>query len=199
MMRPMTLRLDRGFTLLELLIALVVFGLLLIVLANGTRFALAARGLQAQRIATDEGLDAVDRTLRRLIGTMDPGVSSDGRPHFVANAHSMGFTGDLPIGAWFPTRQADVVISVDAAHRLVLRWAPHYPALLGPPPLPQVTPLLDGVNELDLSYWAGAPGHGAWVDRWDSAALPALVRLRIVFIRDSQRHWPDIVAATAVN
>jgi general secretion pathway protein J len=188
-----------GFTLMELLVALVVFGLLLTALTAGTRFALAARARQAHRIETGEDLDAVDRTLRHLIGTMDPGVATDGAPHLVANAHSMGFIADLPVSAWLPTRQADVIVAVDAAHRLVLRWAPHYATLLGPPPLPQVTPLLDGVERIDLSYWAPGPAHGAWTDRWDSTALPELVRLRIVFAPGDRRHWPDIVAATAMD
>jgi general secretion pathway protein J len=189
----------QGFTLLELLVALAVFGLLLASLAQGTRFALAAHGLQGRQIAADDDLDAVDRTLRHLISTMDPGLTADLTPHFVANARSMGFTADLPEASWYRTRQADVVIAVDAAHRLVLRWAPHYPRLLGLPPAPLVTPLLDGVDHIALSYWRNGPARGAWVDRWDGRTLPALVRLRIVFAAADHRHWPDIVAATSVN
>jgi general secretion pathway protein J len=195
----MTPRRDHGFTLLEVIAALAVFGLLLTALAQGTHLALTASSLQARKIETDEDLDAADRTLRHLIGTMDPGVSSDGNPHFVANARSMGFTAALPVSAWYPTRQADVIVAVDAAHRLVLRWAPHYPVLLGTPPSPQVTPLLDGVDRIELSYWAPGSTHGVWLDRWDARALPDLVRLRIVFPKGDPRHWPDIVAATGVD
>jgi general secretion pathway protein J len=189
---------DQGFSLLELLVSLAVFGLLLAALGQGTRFGLAAHEAQGRQIEADDDLDAVDRTLRHLIGTMDPGLTADQTPHFVANGRSMEFTGALPEMALYPAVEADVVVAVDADHRLVLRWAPHYPVLLGPPPLPAVTPLLDGVDRIELSYWTSGP-HGVWVDRWAAKALPELVRLRIVFAAKDRRHWPDIIAATAVN
>jgi general secretion pathway protein J len=195
----MTPRPEQGFTLFELLVALVVFGLLLAALGQGTRFGLAAHALQGRQIAADQDLDGVDRTMRRLINTMDHGLTADLTPHFVANSRSMGFTGGLPAAAWYPTRQADVVVAVDAGHRLVLRWAPHYPRLLGPPPSPQVTPLLDGVDHIELSYWENRPPRGAWMDRWNDRTLPDLVRVRIVFLANDRRHWPDIVAATVVD
>jgi general secretion pathway protein J len=189
---------EHGFTLLELLVSLAVVGLLLAALGQGTRFGLAAHEAQGRQIEADDDLDAVDRTMRHLIGTMDPGLTADMAPHFVANARSMGFTGGLPEMAGYPAGQADVVVAVDAGHRLVLRWAPHYPVLLGAPPLPAVTLLLDGVDHIELSYWAAGP-HGVWVDRWAAKVLPELVRLRIVFAANDRRHWPDIIAATAVN
>lgn len=189
---------DQGFTLLELLISLAIFGLLLAALGQGTRFGLAAHDAQARQIEADDDLDAVDRTMRHLINTMDPGLMADLAPHFIANERSMGFTAALPEMALYPAEQADVVVAVDAGHRLVLRWAPHYPVLLGPPPLPRVTPLLDGVDHIELSYWTPGP-HGVWVDRWAGKALPDLIRLRIVFAAKDHRHWPDIIAATAVN
>jgi general secretion pathway protein J len=190
---------EHGSTLLELLVSLVIFGLLLAALGQGTRFALAAHQSQAHQIEVDADLDTVDRTVRHLINTMNAGLTADMTPHFVANSRSMGFTAALPAMAWYPTRQADVIVAVDAAHRLVLRWAPHYPVLLGPPPLPQVTPLLDGVDHIELSYWTAGRTRGLWVDRWDAKVLPELVRLRIVFFAKDRRRWPDIVAATAVN
>jgi general secretion pathway protein J len=190
---------DRGFTLLELLVALAAFGLLLTALAEATRFAIRAYALQAQRIEADADLDATDRTLRHLIGAIGANATADGPPHFVANRRSMGFTATLPILAWYPTERADVIVAMDTAHRLVLRWAPHYPTLLGAPPSPQVTTLLGGVDHIELSYWTAGTAHGVWVDRWEAATLPELVRLRIVFPPGDPRHWPDIVVATGVN
>jgi prepilin-type N-terminal cleavage/methylation domain-containing protein len=60
---------EHGFTLLELLVSLVIFGLLLAALGQGTRFALAARQSQTHQIEVDADLDTVDRTVRHLINT----------------------------------------------------------------------------------------------------------------------------------
>jgi general secretion pathway protein J len=185
-----------GFTLLELLVALVIFGLLLTAMAQATRSALTASDLQARHIQADQDLDAVDRTLRHLIGTMDGTALASGAPRFIGNSRSMEFTAVLPAMAPLVAWQADVRIAVEAGHRLVLRWAPHYDSLLGAPPLPRVTDLLDGVDHVELSYWVHGAARDGWVDRWQAAALPELVRLHIAFPPGDSRHWPDIVAAT---
>jgi hypothetical protein len=87
---------------------------------------------------------------------------------------------------------------VDAGHRLVLRWAPaRHAILIGPPPTPENTVLLTGVDHLELAYWPRpeTPGTG-WRNRWDATQPPALVRIRLVFMRGDARRWPTIVAAT---
>ena len=78
-----------------------------------------------------------------------------------------------------------------AGHRLLLRWTPLLHAIRPTPPPTQTTELLSGVDGLELSYL----GDGGWVDSWKGPALPALVRIRIVFTKAQKRHWPDIVAA----
>jgi general secretion pathway protein J len=195
----MTRSRSAGFTLLEMLVALVIFGLLTAGLAQGTRAGLAMLGRQGRASAGLQDLDAVDRTLRRLIGTVDVGTRLIGPPHFVANARSMGFTADLPPDVTgFLTPQADVVLDVDAAHRLVLRWAPHYARPIGRLPAPRLTELLGEVDHIEASYWLPAAQGGGWVTQWQSDMLPALVRIRIVFPAGDARRWPDIVAATNV-
>ena len=57
-----------GFTLLEILVALVVLGLLMIGLTEGTRLGLRTIETQARLTDRTAGLDAVDQTLRTLIG-----------------------------------------------------------------------------------------------------------------------------------
>jgi general secretion pathway protein J len=52
------------------------------------------------------------------------------------------------------------------------------------------TVLLEDIDRLELAYW-----RGAWVTRWEAAALPQLVRVRIVFPHGDPRHWPDILVA----
>ena len=113
----MKLRDQSGFTLLELLVALAVFGLLLTELAQVTHFALTARAVQVRQVEMEEDLDVVDRAVRRLIGTMDSSPFQ-GPTSLIGTAHSMSFTADLPKSESLAASQADVVVMVDSAHRL---------------------------------------------------------------------------------
>ncbi|HTU55206.1 MAG TPA: type II secretion system protein [Acetobacteraceae bacterium] len=184
-----------GFTLLETIVALVVLGFLIAGLAEGVRFGLGARNAENGLIARGAGLDAVDRTLRGLIARMDPGAF-DAPPTLAGAPDRMEFLTELPAGA-APggIRRARVALSVDPAHRLVLAWrlAPHA-VPLAPPASGQVV-LADDVARLAIAYAEPAAAGGGWVRRWNAAALPALVRLRIVFRAGDRRLWPDIVAA----
>ena len=126
---------DGGFTLLELLVALVVLGLVMVGLTGGARFGLRAWGAQSRLIDARAELDAVDRLLRRLIEGMDPGGPNQA-PLIEGGRGTLSFTADLP-AAVAATRQADVALLVDPAGRLVLRWTPRLNAVrFGPPPPP---------------------------------------------------------------
>ena len=178
-----------GFTLLEVLVMLVVLGLLLATLARGVDFGVDAWGRQTLALTARGELETVDRALRRLIEQMDPG--SAGWPTTIdGSAHTLAFATDLPLAQ---ARQAEVALGVDGAHRLVLHWHPR----LAAPVAEQATTLLEGVDRLELRYWrqGGGAGGGAWLDAWHDEALPALVRLRVVFRPGDRRHWPDLIAA----
>ena len=181
-----------GFTLLEILVALLVFGFVAGGLAQGVRFGLQAWGTQSRRLAQQGDMDAVDRALRRLIEDVDGG-EQDQPPPLQGTAHTLAMLSRLPSGIATDVREADVVIGVDGGHRLLLRAMPqpHAQRLLPQPPIQAV--LLVGVDHIDLSYFGG-PGH-AWSASWSAPSPPDLVRLRIVFPKGDRRHWPDLLAA----
>ncbi|MBV8615825.1 MAG: prepilin-type N-terminal cleavage/methylation domain-containing protein [Acetobacteraceae bacterium] len=182
-----------GFTLLEILVALVVLGFLMVGLSQGVRFGLTAWGMQERLINQRGDLDAVDRALRQLVTRMDPGTRAD-PPQVAGTQAEFGFTAALPLAA--DGGSADMLLAVDPAHRFVLRWLPHLHARrTAPPPPPRVETLLEGVARVQFAYWRPAAGGGGWVGAWDGKSLPALVRFRIVFPEGDRRHWPDIVAA----
>lgn len=185
------MRREGGFTLLELLVALVVFGFILAGLSQGVRYGLRAADAQARLVDRSGDLDSVDRALRRLLTEADPGRSRDG-PALEGSENRVGFVSVLP-GAvtGFVGQQVDVALGVDAAHRLVLRWTPHLHARrLGPAPAPQEAEIMRGVERIELAYW-----KNGWRAAWSENAMPALVRLRIIFPAGDPRHWPDVVVA----
>lgn len=159
---------DAGFTLLEIVVALVVLGILLVTLTRGVQFGLSAFDRQDRMIRTGEQLEAVDRTLRRLIEELDPGTSTDANS-VVGTRHTLVFRAPLPIGASEQPAGvsrdgvADLRLSVTAAHRLVLAWLPHrHVRATGPAPAPHEETLLDGVERIDCDYWTEGGWHSQW-------------------------------------
>jgi general secretion pathway protein J len=187
---------DSGFTLMETLVALVVLGFIVAGLAQGLRFGLAAWDRQALVIDRDGALDSTDRTLRRLLAGMMPG-SDPQNPAIIGTNSRLAFTATLPQGAPAePLRLSDIMLSVDGAHRLVMRWVPHLHARLVGSPAPRQAVLLPGVASLGFSYYgSAAAGQAAgWTDRWQDSQPPMLVRIHIGFV-GNRLHWPDVIVA----
>ena len=118
---------QRGFTLLELLVALAVLGLLMAGLVQGLRLGVSVWTTQTKRLAASGDLDSTDRTLRTLIARMDPGGISGRPPTFKGTARSLVFTTTLPeAAAGLTMRNSDVTLAVDESHQLALLFLPHY-------------------------------------------------------------------------
>jgi general secretion pathway protein J len=177
-----------GFTLLEMLVALMVFGLLMAGLSQTMRYGLTAWSSETRASAGPEQLAAVDNALRGLIERTLP-TGFTGRPA------SFACTTTLPAGAGLADRLADIALVVAPGQHLILRWTPHPAGLpLTPPPPPQIEPLLDQVAAIHVSYLMPQPsGPASWSDHWTSNGLPLLVRISIAFA--DRRSWPDLVAA----
>lgn len=198
--RAATRAAQAGFTLLEILVAVVVLGFLLAGLAQATRFGLRAWTTQARMIDRRADLDAADRTLRTLLGGLDPGYRVD-PPNIVGTAHGLAFTASLPEGAALAAgvteRRMDVLLTVDSRHRLLLRWTPALHARRLAPPPPHETVLLEGVARIDLAYWRDE-GGGGWADVWDGRVPPVLIRVGFVFVPGrgaGPGAWPPVVVA----
>ena len=182
---------DAGFTLLELLAAITVLGVVLALLGQGAWFGLRVTRAQAALGVQRGDIEAVDRALRRMVAQADPGIYPE-PPNFRGGARVVSFTTELPLHGVGPAARADVAVSVEAG-RLLLRWTPRrHVEAFGPAPVPEETALLDGVERIEFAYrGAGAP----WAAAWEADRLPALIRLRLVFADGSGRRWPPIVAA----
>jgi general secretion pathway protein J len=185
-----------GFTLIEVLVALVVLGFVVVGLGQGVRFGLLAWNKATSTAGTRENFDAVDRTLRHLIEHTDPGNEID-PPQFTASSDKLAFISRLPDMSGMATNRVEAGLGVDSRNRLVLRWRPYLHARRLRPPQFTETELLGGVASMELSFWA--LGGSGWMSNWTAAELPALVRIRLAFTDPAQRRWPDIVAAPSLD
>jgi len=185
-----------GFTLLEILVALVVLGFLLVGLMQGVRFGVLAWDTQARIIARNGDIDAIDRTIRRLIAELDPGLTDD-PPTVTGDAHVLQIRTVLPEGASnLVTRDADVSLRVDQAHRLVLRWSPSpHAERLTKAAAGGETVLMANVDHIDVAYWHTDPKASGWIGSWSDPGPPQLIRVHIAFPKGDPRRWPDIIAA----
>jgi general secretion pathway protein J len=181
----------RGFTLVEVLAALLVLSLVVAGLGQGLRFGMLAWGGATRASASADALDAVDRALRHMVAQADPGTEAKAAP-FAGGPARLAMVSRLPPLPGLPEHRVEAVLALEG-QRLVLRWRPHLHArpLRPPPPFAETT-LLRDLARMDLAYWSPATG---WTSAWSAAELPAMVRIRLAFRDSSRRRWSDIVAA----
>ncbi|HZU90446.1 MAG TPA: prepilin-type N-terminal cleavage/methylation domain-containing protein, partial [Stellaceae bacterium] len=106
-----------GFTLLEILVALAVLGLLMVGLAQGVRAGLALWQAQTRRLAQIAEIDAGERLLRNLFSSMPPPFAARFAGENAAptglegTADRVSFTGELPTGLG-PARRARMTLEL---------------------------------------------------------------------------------------
>lgn len=175
-------RADSGFTLLELLIATTILGLLLVALTGGVRFAGQAWDTQQRRSDLSGDLDAVQNILRQLI------TSGSG---FDGNEGSLRFVSALPL-ALARGGLYDVELRVSGGH-LLFSWNPHFkgPAQMS---APAEIELINGVTDFALSYYV--PPDGWQRVAKSEIAPPTLVRVNLRL--GQARAWPPLVVAPMI-
>jgi general secretion pathway protein J len=190
-----------GFTLLEILVALVVFGFLFVGLNEGTRTGFALWNSQTRRIGDTEELDDIARLLRTLLNGIPilPTAANEPLKQAIAisgGADRLAFVGDLPTGLG-AIRLADITLELRTG-RLILSWAPHRHEQEGAPAVaPTDTELTRGVERLEFAYLGiVAPDRQArWHAQWAGPELPLLIRVRLRLAKGDRRRWPDLIAA----
>lgn len=179
-------RRDRGFTLIEVLVALALTALVSLILLHGIR--LAAAGLDRHTRAA-ERLDArqsLDTLLRRTLGSAisEPRIAGGtfaGRPDAVA---FLGIAEDGGPGLY----RIDLALDPRRRDRaLILRRRLATPA---GDPREATSVVATGVRTFRLAYF-GADGGDAtpgWHDSWQQLAiLPSMVRVILDSDRDAPR------------
>jgi general secretion pathway protein J len=185
-----------GYTLIELLVALSIMGLLSVMLLAG----LSGRGdawIRMDRATTrDEAIEAAQDVLRERLQHAWPATRYDIRPpgpDFDGDSDRLTFLAPPPARDG-PGTLRRYSLRLDANGDLVLEAVSDL--ALDPSRPERRDVVLRGVRALDLSYFGAVEPDPTprWNARWrQRPRMPSLVRIRLQFARDQAR-WPDLVA-----
>lgn len=194
-----------GFTLLELLIAITLLGLLMATLFGGLQLGARVWERGEARLDQSARLQVVQNFLHdRLVQSYPLDVVDDRTSRralaFEGSSDALRFVTLMPehLGTGFVEFVVAVGDQVDTK-QLIVQWRPFDVSK----PLPQaadaelqVKVLLERIEDLEISYY-GAPSRNlpaAWYEEWrEASVLPQLVRIRLSFAPADLRHWPDLI------
>jgi general secretion pathway protein J len=199
----------RGFTLLEVLVAVTLLGLLSVALFGAVRVGAQGWRHAEQRGTATADAAAVQDMLRRMIASAKPVFASPDPTNaavaFDGGPRALALIGMLP-DAFAPTLQGQglqgqqrlFLAQFGGTRTLMLAWRLDLPAADGGALPETLVPLVDHVRAVRFAYY-GAPADGSapgWTDSWaDRATLPALVRVHLERDAGAPDAWPDLLVS----
>jgi general secretion pathway protein J len=198
---------ERGFTLLELVVAMTLLGFILVLLFGGLRLGSQSWDAAEQRLAAASQLGVAQDFVRRELSQIYP-LRWKPLPEqpvaFVGEPHAIRFAGPVPSrlglsGINFIVLEA---AQVDDEQQLVMRSGPPKPDAQDFSQLEDADKvvLAEDVDEVTFSYF-GAEDEEAeptWREEWlQPQKLPTLIRLRLTLKDGTQ--WPEIVVAPMIS
>lgn len=201
-----------GFTLLELLVALVLLGLMSTMALGGVR--LGARTWETVTAKTEDNGRAqmvrafLARELAQAAPVFVPDGSGERRLAYEGDRESLIFVAPLAphFGLGGFQRLELVVAENDFAggKQLILMRRPFHrddELDISGDEDDDIHLLLDGIAEAEFSYReSGRDEAAVWSNDWRGRdGLPALVRLRVTFTADRKAVWPDLLVAGRIT
>ena len=197
-----------GFTLLEILVAVTLLGLLMVALLGGVRLGVRAWEASGTRLDDDARLTAVQGFLRerltqaRLSEASPPTIQT--RPAFRGERDRLSFVTLMPehLGVG-PERMILALTKAGDGADLSVEW---WPADLGDDPDAAGDALhgrllLAHVAELRLAYFGQVETRQppVWSEAWNQPLLPLLVRVQLRFPDQDARSWPDLIVRPMID
>lgn len=206
---------EHGFTLLELLVAITLLGLLMAALFGGLRLGMRVWETADARLDASARIQIVQDFIRQRLTEALPleGVLPElaeagiGEPPFQGTAEAVQFASLLPENLGAGVYLMELVLSeswyADGRGDLVLRWRPFEPDDQTTEEIePEERVLIENIEALELSYFGTIdPAQPPdWWQAWEGQSeLPRLVRLRVRFAEDDERQWPELIVCPMVD
>lgn len=194
---------SRGFTLLELIIAITLTGLIMLLAFSAMRLAISSWRTVESVDASLEELQVVQGFLRRQLEqarSVTRTNQTELNTTLKGDAQTVNFIAPMPgsrLGVWGLYRFSLAFVAAESGTNLQLTYQ-----LALPPANPgqvsdqtQTRILLRDLEAGAFSYYGTptAKEPATWQDEWTSdASLPQLVRIRLLS-RDKADYWPDLV------
>jgi general secretion pathway protein J len=208
---------ERGFTLIELIVALTLVGLISVALLGGLRFgtrAWEAGDAHAERIGEIEAVHGLLHRLltqaylpnRRLAGggeeVEQAAVEGEGATDFSGTTEQLQFIAPLPshvgTGGLYNFRLGPG--ATKAGEGLVLSWQLYRPEETATfdGEEQDTRLLLEDIESFEVGYFGllDTEDEPRWAERWDEESrLPLLVVLRVTYPDEDPRYWPELLVA----
>jgi general secretion pathway protein J len=202
----------RGFTLIEMLVALTLVALMSVAMIEAYRFSQRALVQTTQVDAAIHDVAATQRLLRRVLESAYPfepatGASAREVTHgligtasgFAASAPAPASTGSAGLYRYTLSLSPKGVLSL--ALMTDRNGAPVENATgeaLGEALLNHVESI--SIDYLELVDRGNGEIEPIWHETWvDSSAPPALVRIRVTFPAGDRRNWPELIVAPRIS
>ena len=203
-----------GFTLLELLVALLLLGMISTMALGGVRLGARTWETVTAKAGENGRAQVVRAFLARELAQAVPVFVTDrgGERRLAYEGDRESLTLVAPLAAHFGLggfQRLELAIVDDdpgagAGKQLILKRrrfhrADGLDAAAGEED--EIHLLLDGIEEAEFAYReSGRDGAALWSDDWrDRDALPALVRLRVTFGGGRKAVWPDLLVAGRIT
>ena len=200
-----------GFTLLELLIAMTLLGMILVLLFGGLRLGVRSWDASQKQVDSLNSVRSLESFLRRELSLTYPYAWKNvpGRQlAFLGERNKVSFVAQLPsrVGGGGLYLISVALEQRANSQRIVWKHLPvssqmnDFSALAETSEMVLAASELSNVEEVWLTYF-GRESEGApprWLDRWEnSTRLPMLIRVQVRLSNNSQ--WPDFVVAPMLS